>query len=261
MHRVLPALLCTAPLLACSTQSSEAPGSDAPDATASHDRDDGGHGHGGATHGHGHHGGGDHGDNGHGYKGHRFEDPQDWVDHFESPEREAWQKPDAVVAKLAPARDAKIADLGAGTGYFAVRFAAAAPAGQVFAVDIEPGMVEYIDARAERDGLTNLAAHLGQPDGPALPEPVDLAFMCDVFHHLADPQAYFEAVAGSLREGGRVAIVDFRKQLPDDAPGPPEAMRMSADAIVEIMEAAGYALVGRELELLEYQYLLVFERA
>ena len=142
-----------------------------------------------------------------------------------------------------------------------MRFAAAAPAGQVYAVDIEPGMVTWLGERAAREELANLTAVQGEGLDPKLPVAVDLAFMCDVFHHLADAQAYFEALAGQLSPGARVVIVDFRKQLPDDAPGPPEAMRLSHASIEETMAAAGYVLVERELELLEYQYLLVFERA
>jgi SAM-dependent methyltransferase len=79
-----------------------------------------------------------------------------------------------------------------------------------------------------------------------------------VFHHLADPKAYFEAVAKKLEPGGRVVIVDFRKDNPDDAPGPPAKMRMGAEDIVAIMQAAGYQLRREDHELLEYQYVLEF---
>jgi ubiquinone/menaquinone biosynthesis C-methylase UbiE len=211
---------------------------------------------------HGHHGHG-HGDavNEHGYKGHRFDDPEQWTAQFESPERGAWQKPDEVVASLALAADATIADLGAGTGYFAVRFAAAAPQGKVYAVDIEPNMVAWLAQRAQKEGLANLEAVQAEPDDPRLPASVDLVFMCNVFHHLADPKAYFEAVAGKLEPGGRVVIVDFRKDNPEDAPGPPPEMRMQPEQIIEIMQAAGYRLSRKDLELLEYQYVLEFERA
>ena len=199
--------------------------------------------------------------NEHGYKGHRFDNPEQWTQQFESPERGAWQKPDEVVASLALAPDAAIADLGAGTGYFAVRFAAAAPRGKVYAVDIEPNMVAWLAQRAQKEGLANLEAVQAEPDDPRLPAAVDVVFMCNVFHHLADPKAYFQAVAGKLEPGGRVVIVDFRKDNPDDAPGPPPQMRMEAKQIVEIMQAAGYRLSREDHELLQFQYLLEFELA
>lgn len=156
------------------------------------------HQHGHDGHGHDGHGQG-HEVNEHGYRGHRFDDPAAWTKEFESAERTAWQQPDALLASLALRPDAKIADLGAGTGYFAVRFAAIATAGKVYAVDIEPNMVAWLGTRASNEGLGNLVAVQGSASDPQLPEPVDLVFMCNVFHHLADARAYFEAVAASLR--------------------------------------------------------------
>src|SRR5690554_4977089 len=210
---------------------------------------------------HGHHGHGE-GDevNEEGYKGHRFDNPEEWTARFESDERTAWQRPDEVLATLGLSPDMKIADLGAGTGYFAVRFAAAAPQGKVYAVDIEPTMVAWLAQRAAKDGLPNLEAVQAESDDPQLPGPVDLVFMCNVFHHIAEPRAYFEAVAGKLEPGGRVVIVDFRKELPEDAPGPPAQMRMGAAEVIAIMQAAGYALKREDRELLDYQYVLEFTR-
>jgi SAM-dependent methyltransferase len=141
-----------------------------------------------------------------------------------------------------------------------VRFAAAASAGKVYAVDIEPGMVAWLGTRASNEGLGNLIAVQGAANDPQLPEPVDLVFMCNVFHHLADARAYFEAVAASLRPGGRVVIVDFRKDNPDDAPGPPAEMRMRPEQITAHMQAAGYTLARENLELLEFQYILEYVR-
>ena len=250
--RVSAALLA-ALCLAC-TPKSEASNTPEDEHGHEHPHGDEGHGHrakdGGEGHGHHAEGGGHH----------RFENPEEWVEHFESPEREAWQKPDAVVAHLSLASDASVADLGAGTGYFAVRLAAAAPHGKVYAVDIEPGMVEWLGKRAEQEGLANLEAVQGESGDPKLPASVDLAFMCNVFHHLEDPKAYFETFASQLNDGGRVVIVDYRKVLPEGIHGPPEDMRMSYAQIEEQMLAAGYILIERELELLERQYLLVFER-
>lgn len=209
----------------------------------------------------GHHGPGAHGVNEQGYRGpHRFDDPELWTARFESDERTSWQRPDEVVASLGLAEDAIVADIGAGTGYFAVRLAAAAPAGRVYAVDIETPMVEWLATRAKREGLTNMSAVQGGPDGPALPEPVDLLFMCNVFHHVAEPVAYFAGLADQLRPGARVVIVDFRKQFEEGDPGPPAAMRLSADETAAKLAEAGYIETGRNLELLEHQYLLEFRR-
>lgn len=89
---------------------------------------------------------------------HAFSDAERWARIFEDPARDAWQKPDEVVQALRLAPDAVVADIGAGTGYFAARLARAVPNGRVFAVDIEPDMVRYLTERARREKLYALAA-------------------------------------------------------------------------------------------------------
>lgn len=202
-------------------------------------------------HGHGHHHAPQH--------LHRFEDPERWAERWDAPERDEWQKPDAVIAALGLAADAHVADVGAGTGYFSVRFARALPEGRVYAVDVEPGMVEHVRKRAEAEGLGHLQAVLAAPDDPKIPAPVDVLFLCNTYHHITDREAWFRRARASLKPGGRVVVVDYRPDF--DGPGPPPAMRLSADAVVAEMQAAGYRLAHRDAELLPRQYLLVFEPA
>jgi ubiquinone/menaquinone biosynthesis C-methylase UbiE len=197
-----------------------------------------------AHHGHGHH------------RHHRFDDAEAWAKQFDDPSRDAWQKPEAVIDFIAPAADAVVADLGAGTGYFAVRFAKRVPQGRVLANDIEPDMVRYLGERAAKDGLTNLVAVLGTADAPGLTESVDVAFMCDVYHHIEDRAAYFTKVVDRLQPGGRVVIVDFKKDAPADIPGPPPAMRVSQDDVVEELSAVGLKLSRADRDTLPYQYVL-----
>ncbi|MCX4246556.1 class I SAM-dependent methyltransferase [Paraliomyxa miuraensis] len=216
-----------------------------------------GHAHGGHAH-HGHHAGGPnaaHDGHGHAHD-HRFEDAEEWAKHFDDPSRDQWQRPQAVLDFIAPAPDAVVADLGAGTGYFAVHFARRVPRGKVLANDIEPDMVRYMGERATKEGLGNLVPVQGKPDDPALPEAVDIAFMCDVAHHIADRPAFFRKVASQLLEGGRVVIVDFEKDAPDDVPGPPPAMRIDADALATELRQAGLAVTRLDHDTLPYQYIL-----
>jgi ubiquinone/menaquinone biosynthesis C-methylase UbiE len=217
------------------------------------------------SHGHSHvhgHDPGAHGEvNEHGYRGHhRFDDPSKWAAEFDSPERAAWQKPDEVIASLELAEDAIVADLGAGTGYFAIRLAKTASKGKVYAVDIEPSMIAWLSERASTEQLANLVAVQGGADDPNLLESIDLAFMCNVFHHLGDPKAYFVRVGERLRPGARVVIVDFKPDNPEDAPGPPLAMRTSIEQVSAAMTEAGFRLAKTDTELLPWQYVLVFER-
>lgn len=192
---------------------------------------------------------------------HRFEDAEAWAEHFDDPERDAWQKPDEVVAWLGLSSSANVVDIGAGTGYFTVRLAKAVPEGVVYGNDIEPDMVRYLGERAEKEGLANVRPVKGSPDDPGVDGPVDVAFMCDVFHHIEDRATFFGHVREDLREDGRLVIVDFRKDAPDDAPGPPRAMRIAADDVVRELEGMGFSLARREQSLLPYQYVLEFTRA
>lgn len=195
------------------------------------------------------------------HKHHRFDNAEAWAPQFDSPERAAWQKPDEVIAALALAPDAQVADLGAGTGYFAVRLARAVPRGRVFAGDLEPDMVRYLRERAAKEGLTNLEAVQGAPDDPRLPEAVDLAIMVDTYHHIADPTGFFAAVRERLRPGGALVIVDFKKDAPDDAPGPPAAMRIADDIVAAHLRKLGFVHEKTDRELLPYQYIVVMRRA
>jgi SAM-dependent methyltransferase len=194
-----------------------------------------------------------HGEQPHAYHAyHRFEHAEDWVTRFDDPARDAWQKPDAVIRTLALAPSASVADIGAGTGYFSVRLARALPAGQVFAIDVEPSMVEYVRARAKREGLPNIDAVLASPDDPKIPAPVDLIIVVDTYHHLRDRTAYFRRLVPALKPAGRVAIVDFK---PESKMGPIE--KLSPAQVIGELTGAGYKLVA-EPDILPEQYFLIF---
>jgi SAM-dependent methyltransferase len=147
-----------------------------------------------------------------------------------------------------------VADIGSGTGYFAVRLARAVPQGHVYGADVEPDMVRYLTERARREGLANLTAVQAAPEAPRLARPVDLILMVNTYHHVAERVAYFGRLREALRPGGRVAIIDF---LPDAPAGPPRQARIPAAAVKEEVGRAGYGLVT-EHTFLPYQYFLVF---
>jgi SAM-dependent methyltransferase len=188
---------------------------------------------------------------------HTFSDAERWAHVFDDPERDRWQKPHEVIQALALAREARIADLGAGTGYFAARLAKMLPRGRVYAVDIEPDMVRYLGERAKREGLSNVLALKGEPEDPKLPEKVDLVLLVDVYHHVENRIDYFRRLSGYLRSGGRVAVIDFRL---DALRGPPRAARVAPETVKAEMNSAGYAL-SAEYGFLPDQYFLVFRPA
>lgn len=174
---------------------------------------------------------------------------------FEDPARDAWQEPERVLDLLGLRPDARVLDIGAATGYFPVRIAPRVPEGVVYAADIEPALVNYLTLRARREGLANLVALACYPDDPCAPEPVDVVFTCDTYHHIDARVDYFTRVRGSLRSGGRLVVVDFR---PGDLPvGPKDLHKLAAEVVVAELDRAGWRLVTREE--LTYQYVLVFE--
>lgn len=186
---------------------------------------------------------------------HMFHDAQKWAHVFDDPSRDAWQKPHEVIQALALKPSAVVADIGAGTGYFSSRLARMVPDGKVYAQDIEPDMVKYLAERAQREHLPNMVAVRGKPGEADLPEPVDLALLVDVYHHIGARRAYFENLKNSLKAGGRVAIIDFRKDSPD---GPPPAERIAPAEVKKEMAAAGYA-AAQAFDFLPNQYFLVFK--
>jgi cyclopropane fatty-acyl-phospholipid synthase-like methyltransferase len=185
---------------------------------------------------------------------HRFDDPERYAKSFDDPARDAWQMPSRVIEALALSPGASVADIGAGTGYFSVRLAKAIPGGTVYAVDVEPSMLDHIRKRAHGDGLENVVTVQASGSSPNLPRPVDVVLVVDTYHHLPSRPAYFRELQKSLVPGGRVAIVDFRKDSPE---GPPPEFRFEADQIVGEMKQAGYRLEAK-YDFLPRQHFLVF---
>lgn len=184
----------------------------------------------------------------------RFDDAAKWSQVFDDPARDAWQKPAEVIRALGLAPDAAVADIGSGTGYFAVRLARAVPRGRVFGADIEPDMVRFLNERAGKERLANLQSVLAAADGPNLPAPVDLALVVDTYHHIARRSLYFSKLKEKLKPGGRVAIIDFTLDSPV---GPPARHRIAPKNVAEEMALAGYRMVEQH-DFLPHQYFLVF---
>ena len=171
---------------------------------------------------------------------------------LEDPSRDAWQKPHDVVMALGLSRNDVVADIGAGTGYFARRFAQ--HAGKVYAVDIDSKLLEL----AGKQAPANLETVLALPDDPRLPDQsVNLIFFCDVLHHIESRPAYYAKLAKVLKPNGRIVVVDFqKKELPV---GPPPSMKIAEEDVIAELQKAGFAL-SKRLDILPYQYFLFFEK-
>lgn len=184
---------------------------------------------------------------------HKFDDPARYAKSFDDPARDAWQMPARVIEALRLKSGMKVADIGAGTGYFSMRLGRV-PGVSVFAVDIEPKMVEYLKQRAQKEHAMNVTAVLAGQASPNLPEPVDVILVVDTYHHLPNRPAYFRDLRKSLKSGGRIAIVDFRKDAPE---GPPVHFRFTPQQIQDEMKQAGYELQSSH-DFLPRQHFLIF---
>jgi ubiquinone/menaquinone biosynthesis C-methylase UbiE len=168
------------------------------------------------------------------------------------PKREAWQKPQQVVKALGLRESETIADIGAGSGYFARRFTP--HVSKVYAVDIDEKLLKM----AEEDAPANLETIVAAPDDPRLPEDsVDTIFFCNVLHHIEKRPAYYDKLLRALRPEGRIVMIDFyKRELPV---GPPVSMKLSPEEVIAELEAAGFCL-AKTIGFLPHQYFLVFER-
>ena len=185
---------------------------------------------------------------------HDFSGAEHWARVFDDPARDRWQKPHEVILALNLAPDATIADIGAGTGYFAARLALMVPKGRIYAADLEADMVKYLGERARREGLRNLQPVQASPASAELPEKVDRVLIVDTYHHIEDRIAYFARLRDSIKPGGQVAIIDFTLDSPV---GPPKNTRIPAEQVGAEMKRAGYAQITQH-GFLPYQYFLVF---
>ncbi|MGD8275056.1 MAG: class I SAM-dependent methyltransferase [Thiohalocapsa sp.] len=166
--------------------------------------------------------------------------------------------PNRVVAAMDLAADAEVADIGAGTGYFAFRLAEQVPSGRVLAVDIQPEMLAIMRERMDERGVDNVDLVLGREDDPELrSNSIDAALMVDAYHEFAYPREMMEAIVAALRPGGRVFLVEYRGEDPR-IPIKPLHKMTEAQARRE-MAAVGLTHVKTQ-SFLPSQHFMVFEK-
>ncbi|MEQ1731610.1 MAG: methyltransferase domain-containing protein [Vicinamibacterales bacterium] len=184
----------------------------------------------------------------------RFDDVERWAKVFDDPSRDAWQEPARVVDALQLSRGQTVADIGAGTGYFTVALAKSPASPRVYAVDVEPAMVEYVRQRAAKEGLTNVRAVQASAQRANLPFPVDLVLLVDTYHHISNRVGYFTTLRLRMKPTARLAVIDHRPGAPG---GPPEAVRVTPEQVSTELAKAGFVLESQH-DFLSRQHFLVF---
>lgn len=185
--------------------------------------------------------------------------PPEELGILEGPDRDEWQQPDRVMDALGIADGSRVADLGAGGGWFTTRLALrVGPNGIVYAEDIQHEMIESIRRRVDREGLRNVRTILGQPTDPRLPNDLHAVLIVDTYTQFRDPVAVLRNAGKALGLTGRLGIIDFKRDG-SGGPGPGLEERIAPEGVEADAKEAGLKLYSRET-FLRYQYLLVFTR-
>ncbi len=177
---------------------------------------------------------------------------------LERPDRETEEQPAKTIEMLDLQPDDVVADIGAGTGYFSLRMAAKVPDGKVYAVDIQPEMLEAVTFLKEENKITNVETILGQKENPNLPsESIDLALMVDAYHEFAYPREMMEAIIKALKPGGRVVLLEYRQENPMIMIKP--LHKMTQKQVKKELSAVGLKWQTTK-EFLPEQHFLVFSK-
>jgi len=176
---------------------------------------------------------------------------------LERPERESEEAPRKAIAALQIRPGQIVADVGAGSGYYTMLLSAAVgPRGRVYATDIQPEMLALIRKKIEANRVSNVELVLGTATEPRLPDAaIDLALMVDVYHELAQPQAFLQSLKRTLKPDGRLVLIEFRKES-KWVPIREEHKMTVREARIEL-EAEGYRF-ERVIDVLPWQHILVF---
>src|SRR3954447_1931021 len=179
------------------------------------------------------------------------------ADWLERSEREQEERPEKAIAALHLAPGMNVGEIGAGTGYYALRIAKRiAPGGTYYANDIQPGMLARLQANAAAQKVTNVKAVLGTQTETGLPAgTLDYVLLVDVYHELSEPQAMLRQLAKALKPSGELVLLEFRKEDPK-VPILPEH-KMSVKEVVDELGAEHYTL-DHKVETLPWQHILFF---
>lgn len=185
---------------------------------------------------------------------------QEWIKTLESPERIKTQRVDEVVAALGLKPGMVVADIGAGSGLFTRTLAkAVSPGGKVYAVDIDKGLLDYINQRDKQEHITNVQTVLGQYDDPKIPKrDVDMAFFNDVLHHVEHRDLYLKNLASYIKPSGQIALVEMDKNDPKTPHKDKPELLLSREQIDQWMAAAGLHPVKENKDLFPGTKYFVF---
>ena len=181
---------------------------------------------------------------------------------LESPDRDAWQKPEQIMDALGIAEGSKVADIGIGSGWFTIRLARrVGPNGRVYAEDVQRQMLEATRRRVSREGLKNVETILGTETNPNLPaRALDAILIVDTYPEVDDKNrvTFLRNLAAALKPNGRIGVVNYKPGQGGPGPAENEGVRVDSSAVEADARAAGLRVLRREN--LPFQYLMLLGR-
>lgn len=191
-----------------------------------------------------------------------FENPdvEEYIVRFEGESREVYAHRHEILEALALEPGMDVGDIGAGTGFFSLMIAdAVGPEGRVYAVDIAKNFVDHINTISRESGRTNIEGVVCDERSARLPEnSIDLAFICDTYHHFEYPFDTLKSLHDALRPGGRIIIVDFVRIKGLSTDWTLDHVRNGMGGVIDELQEAGFDFVRKTPTGMKEQYVIEF---
>lgn len=193
-----------------------------------------------------------------------FENPnvEEFVGRFEREGRDAFDHRNEILKACRLKPGMTVADIGTGTGLFTRMFAhAVGPKGTVYAVDISEKFVKHVEQSAQNEGLKNVVGVVCTADSAKLPpHSIDLAFICDTYHHFEFPGKTMRSIRKALKPGGQVVLIDFHRIEGKSSGWIMGHVRAGQDVFVKEIVESGFRQISEEKDLLDESYFVRFEK-
>jgi ubiquinone/menaquinone biosynthesis C-methylase UbiE len=180
------------------------------------------------------------------------------IDWLEREEREMEENTTLLLKNLAVKPGMVVADIGAGSGYHSALLSKMVETGKVFAVDVEPEMIAYLNARIKQEKLTRIVPVLSTEQKVSLPEnTIDMMLLVDVYHEFSFPYEMALSMRAALKPGGKLVLVEFRAE--DPTVPIKNIHKMSEAQAIKEFKAAGFAF-DKNIDNLPWQHCMVFTK-
>jgi ubiquinone/menaquinone biosynthesis C-methylase UbiE len=186
----------------------------------------------------------------------------DSIQRFESNGRDVFDHRHEIVSALNLKPGVSVADIGAGTGLFTRLFSPeVGPTGRVFAVDIAQEFIDHIEDTARQQKLDNIIGHLCKQDSVELPaNSIDLAFICDTYHHFEYPRKTLQSIYTALKPQGQLVLIDYRRVKGESSDWVMGHVRAGQEVFTKEIEEAGFRQIEEKKDVLKESYFLRFQR-